>query len=488
MIISILDIEITANTISMKNIYRLLICSGLLLSLSAFVPFKPGPGFYERISAVNSPISCIVPHGVTANQSYPLYEGEVTGRVLVDEDTDNEIEQLLAAERKELPVRGTLLYDCRDLGSYHFTGSNGASFRIEDVDPELPFGKKFSMDILSRASDPWEPQLQTPVNAVPVNNGDWLLYVFYVRTTDTESPNDFGQAAFYSQPISPPWTSIGSLNLSLNTSWQKFYLVTRSGQDYAPGKMIGTFHLGFLQQEVEVGGMFALNLGPGVDPGLLPTNEITYDGMETDAPWRAAAAQGIEAYRKSDIRITVKDAANNPVTGAQVSLRMKKHAFGFGTFISDLVLEDNTAADLYRQHVPDMFNCATTPFYMGGDSDNWGWYGSGSAQQDYPALAGWLAQEGIPAKGHVLIWPGWKWMPSRFESLSASPGELAAAIDRHLETLVPIGKTHGLYEWDVVNEPYINHDVMDILGEEVLVHWYEKVHALDPSPRLILNE
>lgn len=418
----------------------------------------------------------------------PLPGVTVNPPMLENDNKDNEILSLLASERALLPSDGALLYDCQELGSYVFTESNGATGFVSAADHTLPFGKKFTMDIRSAASDPWEPQLQTPVNRVPVSSGDWILYVFHIRTTDTEMPNDFGQAAFYSQQVSSPWTTIGSLNLSLNTSWQKFYLVTQSANDYAPGEMIGTFHLGFMQQEVEIGGMFGLNLGPDVDPGVLPSNAITYGGMEADASWRDAAAQRIENHRKSDIRITVTDATNVLIPGAEVTLRMKAHAYGFGTFISDFVLEDSQAADLYSEHVLDMFNCATTPFYMGGNSDNWGWYGSATAQQDYPGLARWLEVEGIPAKGHVLIWPGWKWMPSAFEALRASPADLDAAIDRHLETIVPIGKANGISEWDVVNEPYINHDVMDILGEEVLVEWYNKVHELDPDSRLILNE
>ena len=105
-----------------------------------------------------------------------------------------------------------------------------------------------------------------------------------------------------------------------------------------------------------------------------------------------------------------------------------------------------------------------------------------------PQVAEWLQEEGIPTKGHVLIWPSWNWMPPFFEALSNDPEGLREAIEEHLDTLVPVGKERGLIEWDVVNEPHVNHDVMDICGEDIMVDWYKQVHELHPEARLILNE
>jgi len=40
-------------------------------------------------------------------------------------------------------------------------------------------------------------------------------------------------------------------------------------------------------------------------------------------------------------------------------------------------------------------------------------------------------------------------------------------------------------EWDVLNEPYSNHDVMDVLGKSAVVGWYKghkmKVHNVDAA-------
>ncbi|RPH92136.1 MAG: T9SS C-terminal target domain-containing protein, partial [Calditrichaeota bacterium] len=133
-----------------------------------------------------------------------------------------------------------------------------------------------------------------------------------------------------------------------------------------------------------------------------------------------------------------------------------------------------------------LFNRATTPFYMG--NGGWGWYSSNDAKQEYTNMAGWLQENNLPAKGHVLVWPSWDWMPPFFRDYENDPAGMRAAIEEHLDTLVPIGAEKGLIEWDVVNEPHINHDVMDICGDEIMIEWYKRVHEIDPNPRLILNE
>ena len=43
-------------------------------------------------------------------------------------------------------------------------------------------------------------------------------------------------------------------------------------------------------------------------------------------------------------------------------------------------------------------------------------------------------------------------------------------------------------EWDVINEPWDNHDFMDTLGKDAMVHWFKLAKSLDPKPRLTLND
>jgi endo-1,4-beta-xylanase len=43
-------------------------------------------------------------------------------------------------------------------------------------------------------------------------------------------------------------------------------------------------------------------------------------------------------------------------------------------------------------------------------------------------------------------------------------------------------------EWDVVNEPSANKRLANVLGEDEIAAWYKRAKALDPTPKLFLND
>ena len=46
----------------------------------------------------------------------------------------------------------------------------------------------------------------------------------------------------------------------------------------------------------------------------------------------------------------------------------------------------------------------------------------------------------------------------------------------------------AILAWDVVNEPFDNHDLLDLLGERVMVDWFAAARATDPAPKLFIND
>ena len=401
---------------------------------------------------------------------------------------DEKFASFLAGERALLPVAGTELYNGAIMDNYRFGGADGSDKQVVDADPEMPFGKAMRLCIPGPGANPWNPQFQTPTNRIDIKKGDYLFFIFYARAIQSSAADGLGQGNLYVQRAGSPWTGLGSQSLIIPAAWHKYYALGQANEDYAETGMEVTIHLGLIEQEIEISGIIGLNLGPDVIPSELPSTKIIYAGMEENAAWRVEARARIEQYRKGDITVVVKNRNGQAIENARVRIDMIKHDYRFGTIISRLVLSNNVSARRYREHFREIFNTATTPFYMGGSSDNWGWYGSGESRSDYQLMADWLQTEGIHTKGHVLVWPGWQWMPSFFEALKNDPEALKQAIDDHLAVMAAVGRRYGLAEWDVINEPYINHDVMDILGDDIMVHWYTRVHALDSVPRLILNE
>src|SRR6266446_3502414 len=61
---------------------------------------------------------------------------------------------------------------------------------------------------------------------------------------------------------------------------------------------------------------------PATRPSTLPL-QFNYKGREADAPWRKEAQARIDKFRKGDLSIVVNDATGKPVSGADVSIKMK---------------------------------------------------------------------------------------------------------------------------------------------------------------------
>ena len=75
-------------------------------------------------------------------------------------------------------------------------------------------------------------------------------------------------------------------------------------------------------------------------------------------------AEGIEANRKGDARITILDEQGKPVPNARVKVVQKNHEFRFGAnlFLLD-ELETEEKNETYKKIFADTFNMATLPFY-----------------------------------------------------------------------------------------------------------------------------
>jgi GH35 family endo-1,4-beta-xylanase len=85
------------------------------------------------------------------------------------------------------------------------------------------------------------------------------------------------------------------------------------------------------------------------------------------------------------------------------------------------------------------------------------------------------------------VWPGWNNLPRGLRALAKEPTKLRSEIDKHIATVV--GATKGkVVHWDVVNEPYDNHDLLDILGNEVMADWFKEARAADPRAKLFIND
>ncbi|MEN1678021.1 MAG: endo-1,4-beta-xylanase [Planctomycetota bacterium] len=231
-----------------------------------------------------------------------------------------------------------------------------------------------------------------------------------------------------------------------------------------------------------------------LDPSIAP--QPPYEGQSPTAAWRGQAASQIDQHRKGPIRVRVRDAAGRPVRNARVDIEMTRSEFQWGTAVDAATLvEDSPYAEAYRQRLKALFNRVTIENNL-----KWPpWEGEWSARYGRAtglAALDWLKQNGLPARGHNLIWPGEEELPRRFGPLLASldgePSSSSQLRDEVAERIADaMQATRGMVDsWDVVNEPRNDDDLLRALpeGEDAIADWLNQARLQDADAALLINE
>ena len=412
--------------------------------------------------------------------------GDMTMGLANEKDTT-----YLAEIRAELPTDGVLLLgDIVDVGRLDLTKKRDDFGQMTVVDVEdQGFSSAIRIEVAKRTENPWDMQVNSPRNEVPIVEGDTLLVAYNARCITAQDESGEGMLKLYLQNVGSPWIGLVDAQHRMGRKWKRLYTHVVAQRDWAVGEMKMMLHVSPYIQTIEIGGLVVLNLGQNINTSELPVNRLTYAERQLDAPWRVAAAERIEKYRKGDLIVQARDDDGKPVAGVPVHARMTRHAYGFGSVFNYRVLDesgqimDTDDARNYADWFLKLFNKATTQIYWA----DWGWVNP-EVRKAYHLNAKWLQEQGFPIRGHVLVWPAWHWLPKAVRELEDKPDELRGVVREHVTEVVEAMRPYGLLEYDVMNEPRANHDLMDILGEEVMLDWYKAAKAADHRQTLYINE
>lgn len=345
------------------------------------------------------------------------------------------------------------------------------------------FGNALEMRTLLPGREPWSFQAITPVESGAKKN-DTLLAVFRVRNPHAADGAD-AQSELVIERAGEPYDKSLSHPVRTTGDWTLHYVPFKAHADFLPGQWNLIFRGGYQVQTLQVAEVQLRNFADRVRMDELPRIAATYEGMEPDAPWRAEAAERIERMRKGDLSVRVLDADGRPVKDAAVRVEMTRHAFLFGSAVKFHWIADPDR-DIYRRHIEELFN------HVVNENDlKWPCWEADTAspfsrEKSLQALR-WLKERGIHVKGHCIIWPSWQHTVKRLQEVRENPDAMRRMIDGHIEDLV---STTGprVDEWDVINEPFNNHDVMKVLGDGEMITWFKKTREWDPTARLYLND
>jgi len=369
-----------------------------------------------------------------------------------------------------------------------FTRLDGAPrVAFATVDVEGPgFTRAWRLTTRELAPNAWDLRLRC-FSTRAARQGDLGVATYWIRSTrDTSAISHF-----VVEQGADPYSKSAQYTTSAGREWKKIQAAFRWDRDYdgstnGPNSYNLSFWVNLQVQELEIGGFELLNHGAEADPRTMNLAGFPYPGASADAPWRAAAQERIEKYRKGDIEIRVQDAAGNAVPGAEVQVRLKRHAFGFATAVDCGTLNTPGADnDRYRAELLRNFNRVAIendlkwPFF-----ETWA---AGRFERAEP----WLRENKLDIHAHVLVWPGSRNLPPDVQGmLAARPVNqelLRTRVNRHIEQMM--NATRGqAWEWDVLNEPFDNKDIQAALGDGEMAEWFKLARQAGPGVRLFLND
>ena len=353
-----------------------------------------------------------------------------------------------------------------------------------------PFSIAYEVETQTLPDQSWHLQAVERNEGV-VANADVMRFEFYVRATTGANP----RTGFVVQETTN-YSTLFRQDIDLTSDWQFFSIDVPANADYGLNGLQAVFNLGHELQTVQIGGFFWTNESNHVDLDELPAQfpGATYEGrLGTDA-WRATAEQDIDNVRKSEVTVNVTDSNGNPLEGAVVSLRQARHEFLFGSAINAYngKLDPNGTDEAlkYQSEIKRLFNSVVFE-----NSLKW----PGFLQDRQRGLDGveFATDNDMYIRGHNVIWPSRTFMPdsiwAEYDTRTTNDGKpsadawLKATIEDRFDDV--LNTFHGVIpEWDVVNEPWSNHDVMDIFGDSIVIEWFQRMRDFDPDIKLALND
>jgi endo-1,4-beta-xylanase len=380
----------------------------------------------------------------------------------------------------ELPPAQAVLLEMAGAGDWKVVGNKPGGATSVSADQ-----KALHLSVPQAGEKAWDVVVHSPALAGGVRKGERVWLSFGLRATNAAETG--ARVTAYLEPVqgSGSYFQMGGHAQGEEIRVQETWT---ADADYPAGTLRLSVHGAAQPQELAIGPLTARLYGPDTDPAVLPTTSLTYAGRASDAPWRKAAATRMREHRMRDVTVAVRHADGTPVPDAEITWAQEKHAFQFGCYCQDAAIQEGNDADQYRRHFKDLFNYATTPAYLA----DWGWNALEGRVVGL-TIADWLQREGIPARGHLLVYPGWVATPPAWREIPAA--ERRKRMEAHFPVAIQSLAERGVAEWDVVNELRDNIAFCDDLGVptrqsglEVARDWFVKARALAPTASLYINE
>jgi len=362
------------------------------------------------------------------------------------------------------------------------------------------FNLVINLNIPEMGANPWDAGYFNE-SVDTVKEGDKVLIVVWLRTASTDFAAPGSINLFAERPV--VYVQEVLLRINPTNEWQQYLVPFEASGVFNPKDMRVGFHLSLQKQVIEMAGLAVINYGQSVELSDLPKqlHNENYAGIEDDAPWRQAAANRIEQYRKADMNLQFVDLDGNPMSNVTVTVGMQQHEYAFGTAVDTRRLANNSGFDeTYQNKILNLdgeghgFNWVVTENALKWRAWEQGW--AGTKEETVQAIQ-LLNENNIQVRGHVLLWPGWSTMPDDMMENASDPAYLIDRIKNHMTGILNYEGVKGkVEEWDIINEVVHVRDLENALkgtegyetGREIYAEVFNAVTEIYPSLITYLND
>jgi endo-1,4-beta-xylanase len=360
------------------------------------------------------------------------------------------------------------------------TGTTYTNIGVGTLTPiavtDQPFTTGLRLVVGANVNNAWDSQIKFP-SAAGIEVNDIVLVAFYARTIASVQETGEGKLTVTIEN-STTYAKELYLSITIGQEWKQYYAPVKCVSTLAANQISYAFHTGYRSQTIEFADVKFLNYKKTLTLEDLPETEISYFGREEDAAWRAPADERINQIRKGIAEIMVYDELGQVVENANVSVEMIRHQFGFGSAIPADRFMTNA---IFREKVYALFNEVVF-------ENDLKWHSlTTSPTLNVRRALDSLDKHNIAVRGHNIIWPAWRWLPTALKTYEKDPQALRLHIEKRIDEASQFAKGR-LNDWDVINEPYSEHDIMDILGHDVMADWFKRVRQNDRDVKLYLND
>ena len=201
------------------------------------------------------------------------------------------------------------------------------------------------------------------------------------------------------------------------------------------------------------------------------------------ADWKSDANTSIEQIRKRDWTVQVLNANGQPIAGATVQVRQRRHEFAFGCALNaDALIGEPRYADFFSRN----FEWAVFENETKWTSDE-----PVQGQLDYrrpDMMLAFCRKHAITMRGHTIFWEatgGGYEHPAWLDLLDTN--QLRSAVAARVDSVVP--RYRGTFQhWDINNEMLHGNYFRGRLGTGIVPFMFQQTGALEPRAKRFVND